>query len=1602
MSTLTATQLQQQYIAYFGRPGDPAGIKYWLSSSSGISSAREFADKIYAQDEYKKSTVGSKSTEAQVNSLYLNLFGREADAAGLIYWTGQIEAGTLTLSNIAFDLIAAASNPVSGNETQGAADALALSNKVAAAEAFTADVEASTSAILAYQPESSTPWVTGAAFESGKSYLSGITTTAHSDSGIDSAVTSMISANTTAGSTVAATTSKFTTSQDVLTGGAGDDTFNGVLIKSGDTGTTIAPGDQVNGGAGTDTVNISVSGLHAASYTLEALDTDSVEKVLVSNYETNETRTSTVSGSLFDSSIATVGLSSSSATGDTIFTGLTQKVGAEMRNGAADLTLTYDSSVFSGSSDVQDLTISAVTAGTFGAANAETININTELAKSKLTNISSSGLKTLNISGDQSLEITTALTTKTIDASASTGAVTLSLGSANQTVTGGSGDDVIDGGTVVTSDDTIKGGAGSDILKLSVGNTTYDGEKDDELYNVSEFETIDIAATADTATLELDTLWTGITDLTAAANTRTITATGSTANDGSNTISFTLNGVAYTTATVDMTSTTAATDAGLTAAALQTTIDAIDGFTATVSSAVVTVTNTSGKSDVIEFGTANTTAPYYYEDDIASANNQSYAIGDYYDVAFTDAAGTETVTIRSAQNVTYTQKDASSTSDEVKVNLSVLNADKGFSQSIEDITVTNTETLSLNATGLGSDYYQTLENVSGDSTLTTLNITGSNNLTIVDVASDNTKLVTIDASTYTGDLAFSDAAAAKQTITTGTGNDSIAFVGNLTEDDVIDLGGNTTLSTGVAGKDTVTATGNLGSAVDDSVLQLSNVEVFELAIGTGAATYIDASKFVNTTNLAFSDTGGTVKLKNLPASTTIGAGIGAVEFGSSTTTTLDVALADETGSDDSITIDFADSLDGSSNITFKSTGIETLNIKASKEGTNTETSTFVFGDNAPSKIVVTDGDADDTLALGTLNKTTTEIDAGAYKGILTAASATGIAMTVSANGKVANSVTTSTGADTVTLNGDLGTTDNDISTGTGTDVLNIGSLSSSSSNVNSVDGVETINITVKDSTTAGFAATNADGGLQSASTVNILGGNGLSKFTMTTARFDDNDIAQTIDSSTFAGAVELNFASEALDSNISIKGGSSTLDKVTTIIAATDNKPASITGIESIVVTSTENDTDASFDMTNVSGATSVTATFVDSTDGDQIELDSVPAALTVKAVMTSGTNADADILDIGYTDASSTSTVANVEITSFTATDDALNLDIAGVETLNLYNKGGAATNVFQLADVTATTDSNVKIVVTGTGAVLESLDATVNEIDAAAVTGAISLTQANRPSTAMTITTGVGDDTIAMESGSDVIDSGTGTDTLNITHAAVLGGYAIDLTSTTDQVTQFAGVANSLVQKGFEHVSLAGVTGSFGADITGTSIANTITGTANADSISPGKGNDTINAGKGADLIALNSTSTGGLDTITMLEVDGVALTATTLADASAATGKTITFGNGVDTITGFGGGAGGDTIDHDVYSTALPSRLTAETTVGDVANNDKFYDYGSWNPSTKVFTISSAAFNATTNNDAIIMSITADNVAGITGTTGITILPDLAVALHNDNFS
>jgi len=184
MANATSTQLQELYVAYFGRAADPAGLDYW--TETGISQ-KQFASTVYAQNEFQDA-YGDKSVETQVNQIYNNLFDRDADTDGLLYWTQQINTGVLKVAEIATNLIYSAKN-----QESSADDLAVLENKVAAAEAYTAEVKGSTTAILAYQAQSTDPWVSGENLAEAVRYLATIDgTTEFTAEGITSSVAVVI------------------------------------------------------------------------------------------------------------------------------------------------------------------------------------------------------------------------------------------------------------------------------------------------------------------------------------------------------------------------------------------------------------------------------------------------------------------------------------------------------------------------------------------------------------------------------------------------------------------------------------------------------------------------------------------------------------------------------------------------------------------------------------------------------------------------------------------------------------------------------------------------------------------------------------------------------------------------------------------------------------------------------------------------------------------------------------------------------------------------------------------------------------------------------------------------------------------------------------------------------------------------------------------------------------------------------------------------------------------------------------------------------------------------------------------------------------------
>ncbi len=100
---------------------------------------------------------------------------------------------------------------------------------------------------------------------------------------------------------------------------------------------------------------------------------------MVTNFDLNATGSTTVDTALM-TGVEKVGLGASSATGDTIFTGMTAIKDAQMANGSADLTLTYTAGT-TGTADVQNLSLSAVSGGSFSASGVETIARNIKKLK---------------------------------------------------------------------------------------------------------------------------------------------------------------------------------------------------------------------------------------------------------------------------------------------------------------------------------------------------------------------------------------------------------------------------------------------------------------------------------------------------------------------------------------------------------------------------------------------------------------------------------------------------------------------------------------------------------------------------------------------------------------------------------------------------------------------------------------------------------------------------------------------------------------------------------------------------------------------------------------------------------------------------------------------------------------------------------------------------------------------------------------------------------------------------------------------------------------------------------------------------------------------
>lgn len=238
MSQYTAS-IQALYVAYFNRPADPSGLAYWeivVAKANGNTAAvsAEFAK----SPEYKAAYAGL-SDDAVINQVYMNIFGRQVDSQGLNFWSPKLTAHLVTIDQIVTEVAKGAQ----------LSDLTTYNNRVTASVAYTDALNADVNLRLAYS--------NAAAIESAKSFLNGITDDASLTAAIAPAALAANLAQMVIDAAPVGSTFTLSTGVDLINGTASNDVFNAAPDAGAATFTAL---DKINGGAGTDTLNITSIG----------------------------------------------------------------------------------------------------------------------------------------------------------------------------------------------------------------------------------------------------------------------------------------------------------------------------------------------------------------------------------------------------------------------------------------------------------------------------------------------------------------------------------------------------------------------------------------------------------------------------------------------------------------------------------------------------------------------------------------------------------------------------------------------------------------------------------------------------------------------------------------------------------------------------------------------------------------------------------------------------------------------------------------------------------------------------------------------------------------------------------------------------------------------------------------------------------------------------------------------------------------------------------------------------------------------------------------------------------------------------------------------
>jgi len=476
-------------LAYFGRPADVSGLSFYADKTEAQVVA------AFSASTESQAFFGSLNTLAQINTIYQNLFNRAAEPAGLTYWAGEINSGRLSLAQASMGILAGAQN----------ADKLAVTNKLAAATAFTAALDTSAE-MIGYQGTS--------VITSARAFLASVNDTAASLTAATAttALNASVATVVAAGASSASSTSGFTLTTGIDTPTTTTSTDITGTVNATVAASTFNTGDRISGAK-----SVTITYANAGAEVVAANLTD------VTTFSGTMLAAAQVNAALFSNVSNIQSLGGGLGFALTVNNGLLASTyGVSGETSAGGITLASTRTVVTGTADVINFAVTGSGTSTADVAlvNSVATGVETATVATSGTNffaISGVGFTaaatdgtTLNITGSGNNTINAAAMTNvsTYDMSTATGTNTLRLNGA------------------LTTSDVVKGGTGADTLRVAQVGTAA-------ALTVTGVETLRMATGSVTGTLNFATA-PSFTALrvdgdTAEAGTNTLTGIGSTA-----------------------------------------------------------------------------------------------------------------------------------------------------------------------------------------------------------------------------------------------------------------------------------------------------------------------------------------------------------------------------------------------------------------------------------------------------------------------------------------------------------------------------------------------------------------------------------------------------------------------------------------------------------------------------------------------------------------------------------------------------------------------------------------------------------------------------------------------------------------------------------------------------------------------------------------------------------------------------------------------------------------------------------------------------------------------------------------------------------------